>query len=190
MLCSEGIAERVTLVLFTERYVSPMQVDDTELVLVHRRPRRRTLGPGGMPDLGHLDVHAQTLATAGAALRYCKRIRCADLPARLVLAETGLRRDVAIAAPSMVLVSDRAFELLPLEAFLKLHRLSVFRQVMALLVGARLRKHTSAHRRARVTDMVAVHLAARWEAAVYHANGGLKKLLDPAAFLSMVDEVI
>ncbi|MGM0577458.1 MAG: hypothetical protein ACQEXJ_17170 [Myxococcota bacterium] len=184
-----GEASRVSLVVMTEVHRSHLDVDGVRVRLLHRRPRRALGGRRAIVDLGFVDVHAQMLATVGSAMRF---LRALDLPApdRVVVVETPIRRDVAVAASDMVLVSDRAFDVTPFEPLRKFHRLPVVRAALAVALRSRVAPSQPPARRAQVVDLVASDLTCRWEALHYGGHRTARDLLAKGSFVAEVDEVL
>lgn len=58
--------------------------------------------------------------------------------APLLVAEAPLRRDLAQATPGLLLVSDRAFRLTPVERFLRFHRFPILRELYTVVLFDRL----------------------------------------------------
>src|SRR5690606_8346291 len=116
-----------------------------------------------------IDTHAQTLATMAAGLSYLERTVPSGWarPRELLLVEAPLRRDFALGAQGMVLVSDRAFEVLAVEKLRKFHRIALLRALFVQQLEGRLFASEPVRWRDRVLDLVAVHLTERWETERY-----------------------
>lgn len=186
----QGRAQRICLVLLTEHHHSGLIVDGTEVHFLHRRPRRYEGTIGDLADPAIIDVHAQTLGTVGAALRFLRREVGIAPPSRVLLVEGSLRRDVALAAPKMVLVSDRAFEVLGVERLRKFHRIAIVRALVSTLLAPRVLSGQPLSWRDRALDLAAVHLSERWETKQYGGQESAKALLEEGSFVAAVDEVI
>ncbi len=180
-----GLATRLCLILLPESYRSELRSPYGVVTMIHRRPRRDA---PGLPDLGWIDVHAESLGTAAVGLRLA-RAASPSAVGRVLLVEAPLRRDVALPAPGMVLVSDRAFEVTPLERFLKFHRVALLRAQLASAVGPALRSEPSWYR-SQVIDVCAEELAARWERKQYGSREGARDVLATGSFVSAVDDIL
>jgi hypothetical protein len=157
--------------------------------LAHRRSRPPTSGKGDVLDLATIDPVTQTVATAVSVLRFlAERFKTASPPIQIV--EVPLRRDIAISAPGMLLVSDRAFELSPLERFLRVHRVAFARSVAASFIRGVAPSQEPVERRDRVRDLLAIHLSESWEQAIYGAQVGIREILGPGRFIAAVEDVI
>jgi hypothetical protein len=190
-LVAQGSAPRLTLVLLTDHRLSSLQAGQTRIAFIHRRPRvHEGRHPPAFRDLVQVDVHAESMATAGAGVLWLQRETGWTPPRRVVLVEAGLRRDLAVSAPGMVLVSDRAFEVIEIESVRKFHRVALLRALYATLLAPRLGPREPLDRRDQVLDLAALHLAERWEIQSYGSQRDAAELLASGAFLSEVDEVL
>ena len=180
-----GVATRLCLVLFTAAHHSELRAPSGLVTMVHRRPRHRE---SGMPDLGWIDVHAEALGTAAVGLRLAREASPTAVP-RVLLVEAPLRRDIALPAPGMVLVSDRAFEVTPLERFLKFHRVALLRAQLAVAVTSALEREPPWYR-PQVVGVCAEELVARWEQATYGSREGARDVLATGSFVSAVDDIL
>lgn len=185
-----GTADRLSLAVMPAPFVSRLAEAGTDLVLLHRRERPPSPEEDGLASLGAIDYAGQTLATSALFLRFLKASLGIELPMRLSLVEAPIRRDLAIEAPGMVLVSDRAFDVPGTERLRRLHRSALLRQVAAHLIRPLIGPREPIAWRDRVVDLAAINLVQRWEDARYGAEGRLSKALAAGDFMAQVDEVL
>lgn len=191
-----GEGRRLTFTVQPEHHVSVMKVDGTVVALYHRRPRRPQPDNGvGFKDLGVIDTHAHILASVALGLRQHQRaLKVAGAkhtpPDRLVVVEASLRRDIAIAGENVVLVSDRAFELMEIERLLKFHRVAIVRRVLGVLLEPAIGPEHPLDVRDQVVDMAALDGALRWEQYAYGAADSAQELLSGGSFVALVDEAL
>ena len=201
-----GLARWLSLAVFLDGHVTTRPAkapggprdQGSPIILVSAQPPpaapARRGDPWALYDLGRLDTQREILASAGEALQLWRVAnqavaRPARAPSRppqapLVLLQVPLRRDIGLAAPGQVLVSDRAFELTPWRALLRLHRAPLVRATVAALA------QTRRHLPPLDADFVGVSLTERWERARYGGVEGARAVLGYGAFLAAVDEVI
>lgn len=184
-----GTARRVALLLYTRHQVSRLETKYGKILFVHRRKRRGMRGPDDLYDFGVLDVHAQTLGTVGAALGFLSREGLA-VPELTLCAEAPLRRVIARAAPGMILVSDRAFDVTPYEPIRKFHRLPLVRATAALVVEGTVAPRAEASRADQTVGLVAAELTDRWERSQYGSHVGARELLAKGSILAEVDDAL
>lgn len=181
---------RVSVVLLPE--APPARAFDTSDVgvrLVRRKPGYREPATG-LIDLGEVDAEAQLLGTAAHALRWLARHGLAAPVGPFTVVVAPLRRDLALPAPGMLLVSDRLFEIVPLERFRKFHRIALVRAVADTLAQRRLADSEPTNRRLQLAEMIAVRLSEQWERERYGGKEGAREVLAPGAFVAAVDDVI
>ena len=178
---------RLALALIPGGHRAELASPHGRVVMIHRRPRRRQ---GALPDLGGLDTHAQSLATAAVGLRLAgAALGAGRAPGTVTLVEVPLRRDIALAAPGMVLLSDRAFEVTPLERFQKFHRVTLLRAELGVAVLPHLGREPW-WRVDQIADLCAEELVARWEARRYGGREGAREVLATGAFVAAVDDIL
>jgi hypothetical protein len=182
--------ERVCLILLKSFYVTRLNESGVDILFLHRDERSRDTSEGSIPDLMAIDTQGQTVATVGMVLPYLREKAGIVLPDRLVLVEAPLRRDLAIEAPGMILISDRAFDLPGMERFLRLHRTALLRAVVGSVLRPSMRKSQPNEWRDRAVDLGALELVARWEAHRYGSSYDLSRALSAGSFVAQVDEVL
>ncbi|MCB9785816.1 MAG: hypothetical protein H6744_03875 [Deltaproteobacteria bacterium] len=185
----EGAARRVALLLLTRHHVSTLDTPQGRVVFIHRSERRGRRAPGELFDFGFLDVQGQVLATVGAAMGFLAQQGIAP-PATLLCVEAPLRRSIARAAPGMLLVSDRAFDLTPYEPLRRFHRLPLVRAAAAVSLESQVAQAAPPGRADQVSDMVAADLAERWEQLRYGGHEGARELLSKGSFVAEVDDAL
>ncbi len=187
-----GVSSRISLVLLEEHQESAMDHEGTRIRFLHTRTRRRAAGPDTIPDPTVIDTHAQTLATMASGLSYLKKTLGEGWtpPREILLVEAPLRRDIALAGQGMVLVSDRAFEVLAVERLQKFHRIALLRALFTQQLEGRIFAAEPVRWRDRVLDLIAVHLTERWEDERYGTVEGAQQLLQGGSFVAAVDDVI
>ena len=181
-------AERVSLIAAPSFKRMDFGAKPNRVRFAHRRARAPVSGPDDLTDLAVIDPASHAVATAVDVLRFLQgELERPGEP--LMVVEAPLRRDIAISAPGMLLLSDRAFELTPLERFLRVHRVALARAV----AESRLRSaslQVERGRRDRVRDLLAIHLSERWEQARYGGQVGIREILGPGRFIAAVEDVI
>lgn len=182
--------ERVSLVLFENFHVTRLNESGVDIFFLHRDARQRDGSEGTIPDLMAIDTQGQAVSTVGLVLPYLRETIGLALPSRMVLVEAPLRRDLAIEAPGMILVSDRAFDLPGMERFLRLHRTALLRAVVGSMLRPSMRQTQPLEWRDRAVDLVALELVARWEARRYGSSHDLSRALSAGSFVAQVDEVL
>lgn len=180
---------RVSLVAADEFKILDFEGRGSRVRLAHRRSRPPPSGQADVVDLSAIDPVGQAAATAAAVLRFLANRFQVKRPVTLVV-EAPLRRDIAISAPGMLLLSDRAFELSPLERFLRVHRVAFARMVAASFLRQVAPSQEPVHRRDRVRDLLAIHLSEIWEQATYGGQEGIREILGPGRFIAAVEDVI
>ncbi len=105
----------------------------------------------------------------------------ADEP--LLVVEAPLRRNLARAGPGVVLVSDRAFRLLPFERFFRFHRYPIVREVTTAWAHGQVRRDRFRHVSA---DAVGAYLRDRF---IARTAGYAEDLFDVLLFWSFIPAV-
>lgn len=106
----------------------------------------------------------------------------------VLLVEAPLRHDLARAADGVVLVSDRAFRLTPLDRFLRFHRFPILREVFGVMTAARI---AGADPLSTVgADAVAAWLVDRYVADRYGEKEDVFDVLSLFSFIPAVDSML
>ena len=184
-----GVAERVSWSLIVSPRVSRFENAGLSFRYLHRRGRCHAAREGAMIDFGCVDAQGQVLASVAASAAWLLTQGPPAPKGEVVLVEAPLRRDVALAAPGMLFVSDRAFELLPIERAHKFHRVALSRALFDVLLAEHLRLDDPL-RRAQDRDMVAVALAQSWELHQYGERESGMDVLDEGSFVAAIDDTM
>lgn len=107
--------------------------------------------------------------------------------APLLVAEAPLRRDLAQATPGLLLVSDRAFRLTPVERFLRFHRFPILRELYTVLLFERLRADPD---RALAADALGAWLRDRYVASRVGRAEDAFDVLTWWSFIPAVDSLL
>jgi hypothetical protein len=184
-----GVADRISMSVIVGARVSRFEHEGTRYRLFHRRTRCHEASDGALVDFGCVDAQGQVLASMANSMSWL--MGRAKLPPQreVTLVEAPLRRDVAFAAPGMVWISDRAFEVLPIERAHKFHRVALSRALFVLVLEDQLRI-TSWRERAQIIDMVAVALAQNWEIFQYGKRESGMDVLDEGSFVAAIDDTM
>ena len=113
-----------------------------------------------------------------------------DLPARLVLCEVPLRNEIAQPHAGMVLVSDRAWRLLPLARFRKFHTFQVARAIYGSVLEDRGRAYEDARDLSWSPDAAASFLVELLTLKEYGRVEFARDVLRYFAFLPAIDSLI
>lgn len=108
------------------------------------------------------------------------------LPRQVTLCEAPLRHEIAQAHPGLVLVSDRAWRLLPLERFRKFHSLQIARALFASAIEERARAFEDPRDLAWAPDAAAVFLV---EVLTVSQYGGIEYARDVLRYFSFVPDI-
>jgi len=108
------------------------------------------------------------------------------LPRQVTLCEAPLRHEIAQAHPGVVLVSDRAWRLLPLERFRKFHSFQIARALFATAFEERARAFEDPRDLAWTPDAAAVFLV---ELLTVSRYGGIEFARDVLRYFSFVPDV-
>lgn len=181
--------DRVSLVLAPSFRESSSSSKGAKVRYAHHRARPTPAGPDDLTDLASIDPPGQTLRTTLDVLSFLRR-QFGQGPEELLIVEAPLRRDIAISAPGMLLISDRAFELSPMERFLRIHRVALARGIASSYLRTLEPLQETLERRDRARDFMAIHLSERWEQLRYGGQVGIREILGPGRFIAAVEDVI
>ncbi|MGB0589100.1 MAG: hypothetical protein ACPGU1_05420 [Myxococcota bacterium] len=184
-----GIAERISVSVIVGGSVSRFEHEGVRYRLFHRRTRCHKASDSALVDFGCVDTQGQVLASMAYSMSWLLGQIGRGGPQEVTIVEAPLRRDVALSAPGMVWVSDRAFEVIPVERAHKFHRVALSRALFGLVLSKRLRI-TEWRRRAQVVDMVAVALAQGWEIYQYGKRESGMDVLDEGSFMAAIDDTM
>ncbi len=146
--------------------------------------------PHGLTDLSAplaQSALAQVESTLADGVHYARRVGLVPAPCVAVLAP--LRENLVERFEGGLAISDRAFALLPWERLRKFHRLSLWREQLALaaLAPARVREPARAH---LVADVVASALLEQLTRERYGRHEYAPDILDPIAVIPEIDALI
>ncbi|HEY4185729.1 MAG TPA: hypothetical protein VGP07_11710 [Polyangia bacterium] len=130
-------------------------------------------------------------ATEALAFLAAQGLGPPDAGARaLTLVEAPLRNELVTVHGQVILVSDRLFEIFPLERVRKYHRLELVRAVLTAALDGTLR-HIEPDRDAALSgEVLAAHLADSFTLEHFRTRELARDLLRPLAFLPAVDQLI
>lgn len=150
-------------------------------------------GPGSKtqdPEAWPVELR-ETMATLGEAHRFLRAHRLpAGDPARpLVVVETKLRHHLAQAVEGVVLLSDHAFRMVPVDRFLRFHRFPLLREVFGLALRGALAEPRAldAH---WAEDAFAAYLLERYVTERFGAKEDAFDILSPFAFIPSIDSML
>jgi hypothetical protein len=147
--------------------------------------------PRGLPVLGDIDYASRALDVAARTAAVLRELapKC-PLPRRLVLVEVPARDRLAQSGPGMVLVSDRAWRVVKLEAALVFHDIYLARIVAAELAGPAVAAHNDGADRWLAAEIAAAGVAARYSERVLGEKKSVRELLGFASFLPLIDTLL
>ncbi len=170
--------------------------DDVSQVGLHVRPttlRSRSFAGGAVryaaTDLRDVDEIGETLTDA---LRFWREEGFEDVARRgdpLVVLRAPLRHNLARRSADVVLLSDRAFRLPPLDRGYRFHRFPILREVFGRLLIEHLR-HEPARTRAVTADAIASWMVDRYVASRYGRAEDAFDLLDVWSFIPRIDSLL
>lgn len=108
----------------------------------------------------------------------------------LTFVEAPLRHEIAQAHGDVVLVSDRAWRILPLERFRRFHSLQVARAIFAALVERRVAAREAERDLAWVPDAVASYLVDLYAVRAHRRREYARDMLRYFAFVPEIDSLI
>lgn len=166
---------------------------ERRLVVVDRRdayvpPARGAPGVEGLDDVTAIDRVAAIRAAALDVLATARWLGL-ELPDPLVVFVVPSRTELAASAPGVVLVSDRVFQIFPLDELRELHRRALRRALFQLAAQA-LARVDSAADRAWSVDLRAAALEALDERRRHGSRERTEALLEPFSFHPAVDQLI
>jgi hypothetical protein len=147
--------------------------------------------PRGLPVLGGIDYASRALDVAARTAAVLRELApgC-PLPRRLVLVEVPARDRLAQGGPGMVLVSDRAWRVVKLEAALIFHDIYLARTVAAELAGPIAAARNTGEARWLAAEIAAAGVAARYSERVLGEKKSVRELLGFASFLPLIDTLL
>ncbi len=107
----------------------------------------------------------------------------------VVVVETPLRHHLAQAVEGVVLISDHAFRMVPVDRFLRFHRFPLLRELFGLVMRGQLQE-TSGHRRHLAEDAAAAYLLERYVAERFGEKEDAFDILSPFAFIPSIDSML
>ncbi len=150
-------------------------------------PERR--GEGGLVDLAHVDVASHVEAIASEVIASARALGV-PVPPRVVVWQVPSRTELAATAPSVVLVSDRLFQIFPLDQTLDFHRRALRRALFRHLAEPLAARVDPPLDRGWAADLRAVVLADLDEARRRGHPQTPEELLGLFAFHPAVDQLL
>lgn len=177
---------------FFERVVETRGV---ELVLrstrrLYEAPPAERRGEAGLIDLAEVDLLRSVRELTADAVDSARALGV-PLPERIILQPIPSRTELAATAPQVVLVSDRLFQIFPIDQTLDFHRRALRRALFAHLSSALAdRANEPPGDRGWATDLRAVVLVDLDEARRHHGAQTPQELLGVFAFHPAVDQLL
>lgn len=156
---------------------------------LYRAPPPERRGPDGLVDLAHVDVGARVAEVAEQAIASARAFGVA-VPDEIVLWQVRSRTELAATAPGVVLVSDRLFQIFPLEQTLEFHRRALRRALFRHFVEPIGPAVDAPGDRGWAADLRAVVLVDLDEARRRSAAQSPEELLGLFAFHPAVDQLL
>lgn len=146
-------------------------------------------GIDGLVDLAHVDVAAHVEAVAAEVIDGARALGV-PVPERIVLWQVPSRTELAATAPSVVLLSDRLFQIFPLDQTLEFHRRALRRALFRHLAEPLSVRADSPLDRGWAADLRAVVLLDLDEARRHGRAQTPEELLGLFAFHPAVDQLL
>ncbi|MFH1434328.1 MAG: hypothetical protein ABIJ56_01305 [Pseudomonadota bacterium] len=148
--------------------------------------------PVNLPDIADLDTkgHALDILCAGAGL--VNEAAGGDLAGKTItVLETSLRMEVAAGSESVIYMSDRIFELFPLQRFWKLHDIQLLRALFNhFYLGAFKEQGRGYALAALQADFAAAHMVHKYVIDVLGVEEYAEDILKWGSFISAIDYFI
>jgi hypothetical protein len=113
-----------------------------------------------------------------------------DHQAPLMLIESPLRHEMVQTHANVILVSDRLFQVFPIERLRKFHRLEVIRAVIAAVAGGTLGRIEPDPDVDLSTEVIAAYLTDRFTMREFQRLEFARDLLRPISFIPAVDQLM
>lgn len=155
---------------------------------LYRAPPPERPGPDGLVDLAHVEVGARIAEVAEDAILSARAFGV-PVPDEIVLWQIRSRTELAATAPGVVLVSDRLFQIFPLQQTLEFHRRALRRALFRHFVEP-LGTVDAPKDRGWAADLRAVVLVDLDEARRRSAAQSPQELLGLFAFHPAVDQLL
>ena len=156
---------------------------------LYRPPPVERRGPDGLIDLAHVDVGARVAEVAEQVIASARALGV-PVPDEIVLVQVRSRTELAATAPGVVLVSDRLFQIFPLDQVLDFHRRALRRALfrhLAAPIGVAIDPPAD---RGWAADLRAVVLVDLDEARRHSGAQTPQELLGLFAFHPAVDQLL
>lgn len=156
---------------------------------LQRRPPPERRGPDGLIDLAHVDVAARLEEVAEQVIASARAFGV-PVPDELLVWQIPSRTELAATAPGVVLVSDRLFQIFPLEQTLEFHRRALRRALFQHLAEPLAARVDAPADRGWGADLRAVLLVDLDEARRRSGAQTPQELLGLFAFHPAVDQLL
>ena len=189
----EGRAPYVPVSIAPRYFEQARQIDGVRVELysaerLYQAPDPSVRGEQGLVDLASIDVVGLGAEVAEDVLATARALGIA-MPPRLCIVRVPSRTELATAAPGVVLISDRLFQIFPLDQIRDYHRRALRRALfrhLAATLGAR----DAPVDRGWTTDLRATALVGLDEARRRHGVQSPQELLGLFAFHPAVDQLL
>lgn len=162
-----------------------------EIEILHPKPRTAERVPHERVLPLRRDVPGQITAIASELVELLGRIGLpAPVESRITVVQGPLRSTVAEAHPELVLSSDQAFELLPIERFLKFHQEAIARALLDMLLMRTFRDRHDPSTDLWLGGTVAFALLQPWREAREHRDEFAADILRHFTFVPAVDRFL
>ncbi|MCK9462961.1 MAG: hypothetical protein M0R80_25340 [Proteobacteria bacterium] len=184
-----------------------MEVDEKsfawgKVVHVHRALNKKALGwketrgdqgalPSGLKDEGTFSVSGRVFEVVGNTEAMIREVApgC-ELADRVVLVSIPAWDHLVQLGPGPVLVSDRIWQLVPVDAALWFHDLALARAAAAALTWPSLDAKEAPSDRYVVADLIGSHFAERYTREIHKGSRTVKDLVGFASFVPTVDNLL
>ncbi|MDJ0761726.1 MAG: hypothetical protein QNJ97_01960 [Myxococcota bacterium] len=147
--------------------------------------------PQGLPDLGEVDTTGRIFEVVGNTARLVRDLSPhIALPQQLVLVDIPAWDRLVQPGTGAILVSDRIFQVIPIEAGLRFHDLALVRSIGFELLRSTIARIEPLPRRFVTLDMVGSFVADIYSTEVHKRHRSVKDIVGFASFLPIIDNLL